>query len=94
MSDERPGGRTAGNRVQRRALHLDEPTRCQRAADRLDNLRPVDKAWQHALAMDQVDVAHPLSQFRIGQANRMAKTPWSLEKILVLAPAGPVESLK
>ena len=65
---ERPGGRPAGDRVQRRPFDLDETLAGQRVADRLHDLRPPQEPLQHAVGVDQIEVAHPLPQFGIGQA--------------------------
>ena len=47
---------------------LDEALAGQRVADRLHDLRALQEPRQHALGVDQVEVAHPLPQLGIGQA--------------------------
>ncbi len=67
VGGERAGGRPAGNGVQRRPLDLDKPLAGQRAANRLHDLRPPQEPLPNALAVDQIDIAHPLPHLGIGQ---------------------------
>ena len=67
VRDEGAGGRPAGNRVQRGPLDLDESLAPQRGADRLHDPGAAEKPLPHAFAVNQVEVAHPLPQPRIGQ---------------------------
>ena len=67
VRDERPGGRAAGDGVQRGAFDLHESLAGQRAADRLHDLGSPQKALQHPFGVDQVQVAQPLPQLGIDQ---------------------------
>ena len=68
MRGEGPRGGPAGNGVQRRALDLDKAFARERVADRLHDLRPPQETLPLALRMDQIEIPHPLPQFRVGQA--------------------------
>ena len=99
MGRKRPGGRPAGDRVQRRPFDLDEPAAGQRVADRLHDLRPPQKPLQHAVGVDQVEIAHPLPQLGIGQAlvlfrrrgNRLGQELQVLGEDRQLALHGPLQ---
>ncbi len=73
MRHKRPGGRPAGDRVQRRPFDLDEPFAGQRLPDRLHDFRAVQKPWQHPFAVDQVQIALPLPQLGIVQAVKLVR---------------------
>ena len=66
---ERPGRGAAGDRVQRRAFDLDEAPVAERVADRLRRscVRSRNRS-QHAFAVRQVEIAHPLPQLGVVQA--------------------------
>jgi len=64
---EGPGGRPAGDGVQRGPLDLHEPLAAQRIADRLHDPRAAQKTLQHAFGVDQVQVTHALAQLGIDQ---------------------------
>ena len=67
VGDEGPGGRPAGDRVQRGALYLEVRFGRQRVADRLDDPGPVQKPREHPLAVDQVQVPHALAQLGVAE---------------------------
>ncbi len=67
VGGKRPGRRSASNRVQRRAFDFDVAFAIQGAADRLEDFGAFQEAVHHAVRVDQVQVPHPLPQFRIGQ---------------------------
>ncbi len=64
---ERPGRGAAGDRVQRRPLDLDKSFAGKRLADRLHDLGAIQKPRQHAVGVDQIEIAHPLPQLGIAQ---------------------------
>ena len=68
MRDERPGRRAAGDGVQRGAFDLAEALLVQRVADRLHDLGAALEPLEHALAVRQIEIPHPLPQFGVGQA--------------------------
>src|SRR5450755_2124364 len=68
MCFEWPGGGAAGDRMERRPFDFDEALAIQCFADGADDLGAVEKPRHDALAVDEVEIAHPLAELGIGEA--------------------------
>src|SRR5207253_422268 len=65
VRDERPGGRTPGNGVQRRGLDLPVALPIQLIANTVDDLDPFDTPFEHLGAVNQVEIAMPQAIFHV-----------------------------
>ena len=68
MGGERPRGGAAGGLLERRPFDLEIASRGQHATDRFDDPAASHKPVADALAVDEVEVSHPLPQFGINEA--------------------------
>ena len=68
VSDERTRGRTAGDRVQHRCLHLDVTTVLEKPAQRGDDAKANVEHAPGFVVGDEVDVALPVARVDIGEA--------------------------
>ena len=76
---ERPSRGAAVERLQRRRLHLDEPSRIEEAPDGGDDLRSGLEDGAHLLIGDQVRVALPVARLDVLQA--MPFFGWGVERL-------------
>ena len=67
VRDERPGRRSAGNRLQDRRLHLEVAPLVEELAHRVDDLTPLEERILDLRIDDQVDVALAVALFRIAE---------------------------